>query len=520
MFRNVGALKSLAVVSFGLSTAVTSGGERQTYSCPCDKHPTFSVSIAPDLSIAPLSGRLLIMMSNQLQPNDELAPRRGVNARAVWMAAKEVRNFSSQRPVELDPDVLAFPAAFCTAPEGNYRLRAVLDVSHHYAYHSRPAEGDVLSAIMERHFDPAAPEAISVTLTERKADAPPQLPPRTELLDFVSPSLSGFWGRPIRMRGAIVLPPGYATGTQRYPTVYLTNGFSQDLAYLVQRTAANVTRLTETKEIPEMIWVLLLQAVPTGTHEFADSVNNGPWGKALTAELIPYLERHYRMDRRPSGRLLTGHSSGGWAALWIQVSYPESFGGAWPTAPDPADFRSFAGIDLTRRPPANYYRTDDGSLRMFIRSGEKDTQSLQDLAQQERVMGDYGGPAASFEWVFSPRGTDGRPMPLFDRDTGEIDPAVADYWEQHYDIAALLRRSWPKIGPLVTGKIHLTVGTADTFHLDEPARLLQQTIIGLGGTARFTYVTGRSHFDLYQDGLLEQIAKEMYGVARPRGRIK
>lgn len=158
---------------------------------------------------------------------------------------------------------------------------------------------------------------------------------------------------------------------------------------------------------------------------------------------------------------------------------------------------------------------DDGSLRMFVRRGEKDTESLEDLARQERVLGDYGGQSASFEWVFSPRGEDGRPLPLFDRDTGEIDPFVADYWEQHYDIAALLRRNWPKIGRSVTGKIHLTVGTADTFHLDEPARLLQQTIQELGGTARFTYAHGRNHFDLYQDGLLEQIAKEMHAVARP-----
>jgi hypothetical protein len=106
-------------------------------------------------------------------------------------------------------------------------------------------------------------------------------------------------------------------------------------------------------------------------------------------------------------------------------------------------------------------------------------------------------------------------MPLFDRDSGDIDPQVAAYWEKHYDIAGLLRTNWKKIGPLVNGKIHLTVGTADTFHLEEPARLLEQTIKDLGGKASFTYLEGRSHFDLYQDGLSERIAKEMYAVARP-----
>lgn len=106
-------------------------------------------------------------------------------------------------------------------------------------------------------------------------------------------------------------------------------------------------------------------------------------------------------------------------------------------------------------------------------------------------------------------------MPLFDRDTGKVDPEVAAYWEDNYDIAHLLRTNWSKIGPQLNGKIHLTVGTADTFHLDEPARLLQQTIKELGGNASFTYMEGRSHFDLYKDGLSVQIANEMYAVAKP-----
>ena len=322
------------------------------------------------------------------------------------------------------------------------------------------------------------------------------------------------------MRGAILLPPGYAAGKARYPTVYWNHGFGADLASLLRRNAADITELMEEKKIPEMIWVMLVEAFPTGTHEFADSVNNGPWGKALIKELIPYLEKHYRMDGNSRGRLLTGHSSGGWASLWLQVSYPDFFGGTWSTAPDPVDFRSFAGIDLTKRPVGNFYRSVDGSARMFVRIGAKDTESLEDIARQERVKGEYGGQSRSLDWVFSPRGEDGRPMPLFDRDTGAIDPVVADYWERHYDIATLVRTQWSTSGSLLNGKIHLTVGTEDTFHLDEPARLLEQTIKELGGKAVFTYAPGRSHFDLYQGGLTEQIAKDMYAVARPHASSK
>jgi len=64
--------------------------------------------------------------------------------------------------------------------------------------------------------------------------------------------------------------------------------------------------------------------------------------------------------------------------------------------------------------------------------------------------------------------------------------------------------------------IHLTVGTADTFHLDEPARLLDQTLKELGIRAQFTYLEGRTHFDLYEGGLSIKFAKEMDAVAHPK----
>ena len=454
------------------------------------------------------------MMSNKSESAEKLAPSFGPDAHSVWVAAKEVHRLSPASGVDLDPTEDAYPAAFCTAPPGNYKFKVVLDVDHNFAYSDDASDGDLVGTA-EQQLEPSSNQKISIMLSGRKSEPPLQPPPRTEIFDFVSPKLTNFWGRPIHMHGAVVLPPGYSAGNSHYPTVYLTHGFGGNLRYLVQRVAANTNKLMDERKIPEMIWVMLLEAFPTGTHEFADSVNNGPWGQALTEELIPDLEKKYRMDAKPSGRFLTGHSSGGWAALWTQVSHPEFFGGTWPTAPDTVDFRNFVGIDLTKRPLENFYRKEDGALRMFIRMGGSDTQSLQDLEQQENVLGEYGGQLASFNWVFSPRGQDGRPMRMFDIYSGAIDPDVAQYWEDHYDVANLLRKNWEKIGPQINGKIHLTVGTADTFHLDEPVRLLEQTIKDLGGQASFTYAEGRSHFDLYEGGLTERIAKEMYAIARP-----
>ena len=145
----------------------------------------------------------------------------------------------------------------------------------------------------------------------------------------------------------------------------------------------------------------------------------------------------------------------------------------------------------------------------------KDQVSLEDFARQETVFGEYGGQMASFEWVFSPRADDGRPERLFDRATGKIDPAIASAWER-YDIATIIRNNADRLRPLLQDKIHLTVGTIDTYHLDEPARLLEKTLRDAGIRAQFTYVEGRDHGNLYQGGLLAKITQEMMRVARPQ----
>ena len=141
------------------------------------------------------------------------------------------------------------------------------------------------------------------------------------------------------------------------------------------------------------------------------------------------------------------------------------------------------------------------------------------------MLGDYGGQLASLEWVFSPRGPDGRPQPLFDRDTGAVDPAVVQYWRDHYDIAHLVQTNWPALRPNLDGKIHVIVGTADTFYLDGAAHKLQAVLDGLHAKSSFTYLQDKTHFDLYAKGedrlaLLKQISWEMYASARPKSALK
>jgi hypothetical protein len=485
------------------------------------QHTFFHILLDRSFS-KPVSGRLLLFVakpsSNASQVDiDMMSPT------SVYVAAKELQQLAPGESVDIDADDLVFPGPLSKAAAGNYRVQAVLDLYHSYNYNSR-APGDLLSMPVSVDL----PFSISPTLTlSQVAPEPPDplaqrpdVSSALKLLDFVSPVLTAFWGREIHMRAWVLLPPGYDSHpNDRYPTVYFTHGFGGTLNGLRARYASVLYDRMKQGKMPEMIWVLLDESSPTGTHEFADSVNNGPWGTALTAELIPYIESKYRMDARVSGRFLQGHSSGGWATLWLQTHYPKIFGGTWSTSPDPSDFHLFSTIDLYA-PHANFYRGPDGTQNPIIRDHGEPRATMRQLAGLESVLGDYGGQLASFEWVFSPRGPDGRPQPLFKRATGEIDPVVAAYWRSHYDIVEYLNTNWKTIGADLRGKIHLTVGTDDTFYLDGAAHSLESALKRLDGDPHFTFLPGRSHFDVYVEGddrwaLFNTIAAEMYKIARP-----
>ena len=64
----------------------------------------------------------------------------------------------------------------------------------------------------------------------------------------------------------------------------------------------------------------------------------------------------------------------------------------------------------------------------------------------------------------------------------------------------LWRRTGPRLQPDLKGRIHLIVGTADTFYLDGAAHKLEAVLNRLGGEPHFTYLPGKTHFDLYAVG--------------------
>lgn len=488
------------------------------------------VTVAPALGDH-FSGRLIVF-AERAQPNAKPADAVDFSPfepTGASIAARDVSDLGPATVAQIDGETDAFPAPLSSLPPGTYRVQAVLDRNHDYNYAGRD-EGDLVSKVVEVTLpgklptitldsvvpapDPAAMLGrLSPSERPKVEAALAQLKP----IDFQSTALTAFRGTPVAIHGWIALPPGY-DGKAKFPTVYSDSGFGGTLASERMQAARTETMMAD-GSLPPMIWVFLDHSGATGTNEFADSANNGPWGKALTEELIPSLERQYAMDATARGRFLTGHSSGGWSTLWLQVRYPRVFGGSWPTSPDPSDFHDFTNIDLYA-PDANFYRDTKGQPIPLVRDHGKVIATMEQFARAEAVLGPYGGQIASFEWVFSPRGADGRPVPVFDRATGKVDPKVVAYWHDNYDIANIVVRDAAALRPDLDGKIHLTVGTADTFYLDGAAHLLEAAMAKARIGASFTYLPDKTHFDLYERGgdkmaLMKDNAWAMYAVARP-----
>jgi S-formylglutathione hydrolase FrmB len=297
------------------------------------------------------------------------------------------------------------------------------------------------------------------------------------------------------------LPKSFETDAKKtYPVICEIPGFSGN-----HFAALNAESRTDVAGV-EMLYVVLDPNCRLGHHVFADSDNNGPCGKALVEELIPHIEAKFRGIGKPHARFVTGHSSGGWSSLWLQVTYPDFFGGVWSTAPDPVDFRDFQMVDIYAV-KQNLFYDAKGQSRPLARKKDQVLLRYKPFSDMEVVMG-RGGQLFSFEAVFSPKGKDGKPMPLWHRETGAIDPAVAATWKR-YDIRLILEENWKTLGPKLAGKVRVYMGAEDTFYLEGATKLLQESQKKLGSDAVIEIFPGRDHGNLIDAALRKRIASEM-----------
>jgi hypothetical protein len=357
-----------------------------------------------------------------------------------------------------------------------------------------------------RKISIAGTDNVAISLTE---EIPPVTPPKdTKYVRHVriqSQLLSRFWGRPMFLGANILVPEGFDDHPQaRYPLAVFHGHFPADFEgfrttppdpnlkpdYSERFHIAGYNKIQQEEAykfyqqwiahgFPRFLVVEIQHANPYYDDSYAvNSANLGPYGDAIETELLPYIEKQFRAIGQGWARFTYGGSTGGWEALAVQIFYPDDYNGAFAACPDPVDFRAFTNINLYQDKNAFVV---EGPHRSVEQPGMRDylghvTATQRDLNSYELALGTHGRSGEQYDiWqaVFSPIGADGYPQPIFDKGTGVINAAVAEYWRQHYDLSHILERDWSKLGPKLRGKIHVYVGSADTYYLNDAVYYLE-----------------------------------------------
>lgn len=320
--------------------------------------------------------------------------------------------------------------------------------------------------------------------------------------------LSEFWGRPMYLGAAVLLPEGFDSHpAARYPLVINHGHFpatfggfrdkppDPDLKpdYSARFRISGYNRIEQEEawrfyqewtgpNFPRFVIIEIQHANPYYDDSYAvNSANLGPYGDAITYELIPFIESQFRCIGQGWARFLYGGSTGGWEALAAQVFYPDEYNGCWASCPDPIDFRAYTVVNIYEDKNAYY---PDTPFKKVPRPGKRDslghlTSTLEQMNQLELVLGTRSRSGQQWDiWeaVYSPVGPDGYPRRIWDKMTGEIDPQVAAYWREHYDLGYIIKRDWPKTGKKLEGRIHIYCGDMDNYYLNNAVYLVEQIL--------------------------------------------
>lgn len=448
-----------------------------------------------------ISGRLFLFTTT----DEQAEPRLGPN----WFspepfASCEVQDFAPGESRTIDSTALAYPTPLDRWPAGTYRVQALLD---HKFDDASPgiAPGNLYSDVTSWTLNDSTDE---ITLTLDHVNPP--LPfPQTDfarLLRVPSPMLTEFHRRPVEHRVAVILPKSYydAPRERRYPVIVNITGFGGRAGSWSRFYPADGLMAREGQA--EFIHVLVDGQTAWGHHTLADSATNGPRGTAFVNEVLPALDKEYRTFGGAEGRFLTGHSSGGWSSLWLQVNYPDSFHGVWSTSPDVVDFRDYQQVNLYADPPLSLYRDEAGNRRPLARRGKEPIIWYDNFGRMDDVLA-QGGQLRSFEAVFSPLDESGLPQRMWDRETGRVKPEVVEAWKK-YDISLILKNRWPELSPKLAGKLHVITGSLDTFYLEGGVIKLKERLEELGSDAEIRIIPDADH-NLLNRELFAEILRAM-----------
>ncbi|NIJ53848.1 hypothetical protein [Dyadobacter arcticus] len=474
----------------------------------------FAVLLPDSLSKKPLDGRLLLMLSNNTKAEPRFQINGGPSTQLIF--GVDVENWKPGTTQMIQANSEGYPKQTLNEiPPGNYTVQVVLHIYETFkrkdghvlklpmdrgeGQHWNTAPGNLLSTPQLIKYDPYSDKPYFVSLN--RTMPPIKEPQDTDYVKHIkiqSKLLTEFWGRPMYLGAHILLPQGWDKHPDvKYPLAVYHGHFPADFGdwrtipadeklkpdtserfhitgynKITQQENYNFYKLWTGPNFPRVIAIEIQHANQFYDDSYAvNSANIGPYGDAITYELIPEIEKRFRGIGKGWARFMYGGSTGGWEALAAQVFYPDEYNGCYAACPDPISFDHYTVVDLYKDKNAYYLESD---FKETPRPGMTNylghiSSTLKELNQLELVLGDKSRSGEQWDiWeaVFSPVGKDGYPARIWDKKTGVINKDIAAYWKEHFDLTHIIQRDWPKIGEKLKGKIHVYVGDMDNYYLN------------------------------------------------------
>ena len=473
----------------------------------------FEISYDKTVHSGPITGRIILVITRRETPE----PRFQIAPNTAPIFGIDIDNLQPGQAGVIDETTFGHPVESLTQlPAGDYHVQAILNVYTkcqrsdgrtlwvHWDMNGRffnASPGNLYSDVQKVRLDPSAGFKVNLVLNRLiPAGDPPKDTKWIKHVQLKSEALSKFWGIPVTLGATVILPKGYDEHPDvHYPVVYAQGYlgrpafyFNEDPNTLKQqeglRTSSNVQPGYEffqtwtSDNFPRFLAVTFVEPSPFFPDGYGvNSVNNGPYGDALTQELIPFVEKQFRAIAKPYARILEGASTGGWGSLSLQLKHPDFFGGAWVFNPDPIDFRRYLLVNIYEdqnafTAPGNSWIPAERPMRRSVEGQVNLT--VRQVSHFEAVLGSKGRSGYQFnawEAVYGPVGEDGYPRPLWDKRTGKIDRDVALYMRDNgYDLRHYAEKNWTTLGPRLGGKLHFIAGEMDNFYLNLAVYLFEE----------------------------------------------
>ena len=293
-------------------------------------------------------------------------------------------------------------------------------------------------------------------------------------------------GDPSRRPLWVYVPPGYDGSRQRYPSVYVIQGYTGHLAMWRNRSAYRqpfpemADALFATGKVAPAVLVFVDAWTAYGGSQFVDSPGTGRYHSYLCNEVVPFIDACYRTLPDRAHRAISGKSSGGFGAMITPMLRPDLFGALASHAGDALyELCYIAEFGKSVR----HLRDYDGDIGAWWSDFQSRTAFTK--AADEHLLMMLGVSAC-----FSAR-DDGTPELPFDPHTGVL---RAEVWRRWLDWDPV--RMVPRYADAVRSlrAVWLDAGTRDEWYLDLGARAFRDQLHATG------LPDDRVHFELFDAG--------------------